>query len=103
MEDTNQRTLEDILEAVTFIKDNAVTKDEFSQLKQKVTAIESQMVTKEYLDDKMSDLKGDMTILIRKEDTKVKVLVKKLEQKNILTKTDAQEILDMEPFPSLAL
>ncbi len=37
------------------------------------------MVTKDYLDEKLADLRGDLTILIRKEDTKLKTLVEVLQ------------------------
>ncbi len=74
MEELNQTTLNDILETVRFIKDNAVTKEEFNKelgvvkgelnkIDNRLTRVESQMVTKEYLDDKLSDLRGDLTIL----------------------------------------
>ena len=35
-------------------------------LKQEMTSIKSQMVTKSYLDDKLADLRGDLVVLTRK-------------------------------------
>lgn len=72
-------------------------------LKSDVGRIESQMVTKDYLDDKMADLRGDLVVLIRKEDTKVKKLVDVLQKKNVLSEEEGKEILSMEPFPQLSL
>lgn len=141
MEDKNQQTLNDILDTVVFIKDNAVSKSEFNELKEEVNGlksevsgvkseivgiksevsslksevsglksevsglsgrvgrIESQMVTKAYLDDKLADLRGDLVVLMRKEDTKLKELVEILKNKNILNNEDVKQIMSMEPFP----
>jgi len=74
---------------------NSLTKD--------VNYLKSQMVTKDYLDDKLIDLKGDLVVLMRKEDAKVKRLVEILTKKNILTEKDAQEIIAMEPFAKISL
>lgn len=41
----------------------------------RLTKVEATMVTKDYLDDKLSDLRGDLVVLMRKEDMKVKKLV----------------------------
>lgn len=102
--ETNQ-AIQDILETVTFIKDNAVMRDEFLELKnemeERFTKIEATMVTKEYLDDKLVDLMGDMTVLMRKEDRKVMLLVDMLQKKNVLSGEEAKQILTMEPFPQI--
>src|SRR3989339_789473 len=60
--------------------------------------VESTMVTKEYLDEKLSDLRGDLVVLTRKEDNKLKKLVEILNDKNILTAEDKTKIFQMEPF-----
>ena len=65
-EPTNQ----DILQAIGVFS-NTVDK--------RLNTIESTMVTKDYLDEKLADLRGDLTILIRKEDTKLKTLVEVLQ------------------------
>lgn len=93
------KMLQDILEVVTFIKDNSVTKEEFNQLDQRVTRMETLMVTKDYLDEKLADLQGDLTILMRKEDTKLKTLVDILVEKQLINSDDKKRILTMEPFP----
>ena len=78
--------------------------NEFSATTDKrFTRIESQMVTKDYLDEKMSDLRGDLTILTRKEDQKVKRLVEILKKRKLISDKEVKEIMAMEPFPQLAL
>ena len=56
------------------------------------------MVTKNYLDDKLADLRGDLVVLVRKEDRKVIKLVEILRTKNVLVDKDVSEILKLEPF-----
>lgn len=105
--ETNQ-AIQDILETVTFIKDNAVMRDEFlelkndvSELKKDMVSVKATMVTKDYLDDKLADLKGDLTVLMRKEDRKVATLVGMLQKKNVRSLEEAKQILTMEPFPQI--
>lgn len=114
----------EILEVVNFIKDNAVGKSEFqelkedvsslkedvsslkedvSSLKKEVISIKSQMVTKDYLDTKLADLRGDLVVLLRKEDVKLKTLVNILETKKVISKSDVNKLSALEPFPQLAL
>lgn len=114
MENTSR--LDDIFEIVTFLKDNGVTKDEFDelkqdvgqlkqdvgQLKQDVTGIKSVMVTKDYLDEKLADLRGDLVVLARKEDTKLKALIHLLKKKNVISEGDEKQLLTLEPFAEMA-
>ena len=53
-------------------------------LETKVDGLETRMVTKDYLDDKMSDLSGDFVVMTRKEDTKLKTLVGVLAGKKVI-------------------
>lgn len=73
------------------------------ELKTELGKIRAVMVTKDYLDDKLADLRGDLTILMRKEDTKLKKLVEKLHAKHVLDDADVRDLAQMEPFPALAL
>lgn len=114
--ETNGR-IEEIFDMVTFIKDNAVTKDEFNglenkvdglrgefdELKRVVTQIQATMVTKDYLDEKLADLRGDLVVLMRKEDTKLKALIGLLKRKNVISEGDEKQLLTMEPFAELLL
>ena len=65
--------------------------------------VKSQMTTKDYLDEKLVDLRGDLVVLVRKEDTKVKVLVETLQEKKILNDADAKKITGIEPFAQMIL
>ena len=58
------------------------------------------MVTKEYLDDKLADLKGDIIVVIRKEDRKLAVLVDVLYERRVISDEDKKKILSLEPFPT---
>jgi len=106
----NQKQFDEIHEMVSFIKDNAVTKTEFSnavtktefnELKDRVGSIESNMVTKDYLDKKLTDLHGDLVSLVRKEDGKVRTVIDLLTKKKVIDDGEANEIKHMEPFPVL--
>lgn len=103
---TDNQTLKDILENVQFIKDNAVTKEEFDKrldkIDKRMDKFESQMVTKEYLDDKLSDKKGDAIQVVKQEDDKLNVLVGTLHDKKVLTDNEKKKILSLKPYPQLA-
>lgn len=103
-----QTTINDVFEIVSFIKDNAVAKEEFgelkrdvTELKKDVTAVKSNMATKDFVTEKLSDLQGNLVVLMRKEDTKLKALVETLTDKQVITEEDKKRILSLEPFPSL--
>lgn len=91
-------SLDDVYEAVTFIKDNAVMRDEFKAEISQINGKMATMVTKDYLDEKMSDLRGDLVVMMRKEDTKLKTLVGVLKKKSVLDNSDVKKIYSMEPF-----
>ncbi len=75
---------------------------QFEGVNKRLDKIEATMVTKEYLDEKQADLRGDIVVLMRKEDTKLKALIQTLKVRNLITEEDAHRILTMEPFPQLA-
>lgn len=118
---TQEKMLEDVLEIVSYIKDNAVTKEEFEErmsgleermgglegrmgnLETRMTKAEALMVTKDYLDEKLADLQGNLTVLMRKEDSKLRALIKILTEKNVLNDQERVRILSMEPFPELMI
>ncbi|MCL5667150.1 MAG: hypothetical protein M1383_05275 [Patescibacteria group bacterium] len=93
----NEPTISDVLEAVQVFS-NKVEK-RFDGLESRVTKIEQNMVTKDYLDEKLLDLKGDLTVLIKKEDRKLLALVSVLEKNKIISTKEAKDILSLEPFP----
>jgi len=61
------------------------------------------MVTKDYLDEKLIDLRGDLVVLIRKEDNKFKKLVDILQKHDIISETESKEIFTMEPFAQISI
>ncbi len=102
--------LQDILETVTFIKDNAVSKEEFNQeiggikeeiggIKIDLTAIKAVMVTKDYLDDKLADLKGDIIVKQRKIENRINTLVAMLSDRKVLEQNDVKLLSDLRVFP----
>ena len=78
-------------------------KSEISSVKSEVASIKSQMVTKDYLDEKLADLRGDLVVLVRKEDTKVMALIGALKEKKILDDMDVKKITGMEPFAQFSV
>ena len=75
---------------------------EFSnRVDERFEKIESTMVTKDYLDDKLSDLRGDLVVLVRKEDVKLGVLVEILKNKKVINEDDVKQISSLEPFAKL--
>ena len=96
----------DILEAInefsTKVDEKFVKVDEkFVKVGERFNKIEATMVTKDYLDDKLADLRGDLVILMRKEDTKVGKLIEILKRRKVISEDETKEILSMEPFAKL--
>lgn len=96
----------DVLEAVnefsTKVDEKFVKVDEkFIEVGKRFDKIEATMVTKDYLDNKLADLRGDLVVLTRKEDTKVGRLIEILKKHKIISEAETKEILSMEPFAKL--
>lgn len=101
-----QPTLQDVLDAVNESSIN--TEGRLQKLEAGLQKLEAGLQSvktelKDYMDVKMADLKGDLVLLMRKEDTKLKALVDVLHQKKVISEADAKHILGMDPFPQLAL
>jgi archaellum component FlaC len=87
-ETTNDEILGAINEFSTKVDERFNSVDErFNSVDKRFDKIESVIVTKDYLDEKLADLRGDLVVLIRKEDTKVKKLVDILLKRNIISAT----------------
>ncbi len=71
----------------------------FDRLEGRTGRIEAGMVTKDYLDDKLADLRGDLTLLVRKEDRKVDALIEVIQKRKGISIEEAERILAMAPFP----
>jgi archaellum component FlaC len=74
-------------------------KSDIVGMKSDIVGIKNRMVTKEYLDDKLINLKADLTVVMRKEDHKLEALTKLLAAKKVISDDDAKGILSLEPFP----
>ena len=103
-------TLDEVLEAVNFFADKTERrfdylegeisgiKGEISGINGEIKGIKEIIVTKDYLDEKMSDLRGDLVVMMRKEDTKLMTLVGVLASKKVLDNKDVRKIYALEPF-----
>lgn len=103
-----EATTNDLLEAINAFSGETDKRlddinKKFEKVGKRLTKIEAVMVTKDYLDGKMSDLRGDLTILTRKEDIKVKKLIEILKRHKLMSDKEVKEIMAMEPFPQLVL
>lgn len=56
-------------------------------------------VTKEYLDEKLSDLRSDLIVMARKSNKKFEALIADMVFEKRMHPATAQRILAMEPFP----
>ena len=93
----------EILEAInTFStsvdKDFKHVKGDITEMKGDIGYLKTGMVTKDYLDQKMANLRGELVVLTRKEDAKVKTLTKRLHQEKSLSTKSKDKIMAMEPF-----
>ena len=70
----------------------------FDGVDKRLTHIETTMVTKDYLDEKLADLRGDVVILLRKEDRKLEALIGKLNEKAVITDKDVRELREIQIF-----
>lgn len=105
--DTDER-IDDVLDAVNTLSSHMEERfDDVEQrmtgVEQRITRIETTMVTKDYLDDKLYDLRGDLVVLMRKEDKKVQSLVELLHSKKVISEEEAKHILSMDLFPQVSL
>ncbi len=100
---TKKSSIDDVLEAVHALSVYVDTRfgsmdTRFDGIEKRLSTVESQMVTKVYLDDKLANLRGDLTLLTRKEDSKLLAVVDLLYGKRIMTKTERNQIMALEPF-----
>ena len=58
---------------------------------------------KDYLDDKLADLKGDLIVKLRREDEKVNFLIDLLRARSVLNEKDVERLRkEFEIFPRMA-
>ena len=71
-------------------------------LDKRLTKIESNMTTvatKDDLNRGVASIKGDLTLKLRDEDRKVNLLIRLLQEKNLLKEEDVQILKQIEVFP----
>jgi hypothetical protein len=97
---SDSKAVQDVLEAINTFSDH--TEEHFKKLKQEfkqdLAKLETKIVTKDYLDEKLADLRGDLVVLTRKEDRKFLSLVGILQNKKIISEAESKMIFAMEPF-----
>lgn len=102
IEKNNVNLLESINRSFSETEEKMATKADLAELKAAtradLAAMETRLVTKSYLDDKLSELRGDLMGVIKKEDSQTKTLVKILHHKKVISPTDAQTVLATGPF-----
>jgi hypothetical protein len=93
---TKKVTANEILEAINTFADK--TEERFDNLESDVEHIKTEMVTKDYLDDKIADLKGHLVSAINREDNKVNTLTNRLHAEKSLSAQGQKEILALKPW-----
>jgi hypothetical protein len=80
-------------EIMEFLREHMVTKADFDTglAKQKAEILDE-------IDEKLMDLKGDLTLLMRKEDKKLVSLIGLLYKKQVIDEQESKTLLEMEPF-----
>jgi predicted nucleic acid-binding Zn-ribbon protein len=90
----------DIMEAIHDLADVVQgLSDRLDRAETDIRSIRSQMVTKDYLDRKIDDLRGELVALSRKVNTKLSVLVEQLVIEGSIKRQIADKLLALEPFP----
>ena len=93
----DQVTTNEIME---FLQEQMVTHEELcselqkSQNQQKLEILDA-------VDEKILNLKADITVLMRGEDRKLSILVELLRNKEVISQEEAQSILKLQPFPQM--
>ncbi len=109
-------------ELMNFLQENMVTKEEFFEFKDEVNQRfedvnqrfesvddkfedvnqklnQTKLDFIDALDDKLGDLKGDLTVMMRKEDKKLVALIEILRNKKVLDEDEVMALLALQPFP----
>ena len=80
-----------------------VTKEEFrgeiNRLDVKINQTKLDIL--DAMDEKLGSLKGDLVVMMRSEDKKVMLVVRKLKEKKIFDDNDVEEFMNLLPFPQM--
>lgn len=98
-------TTDEIMDYLKEMSEKMTTKDDLEATKAELRVDMGKLKLEifDHMDEKLSDLKGDLVILMRKEDHKLISLIELLLDKSVITATEAKNIFAMEPFPKLAV
>ena len=91
-----ETTNEEILEAINNFASSVDNR--FFGIDQRLNRIEAEMVTRDYLDERLADFRGDLISVIKGEDKKIKKVVDILAEKRLFSKKDSDSIYKMKPF-----
>ncbi len=72
-----------------------------AHMDERFTKIEVAMVTKDYLDVRMGQLRGDLVGMVRKGDDKVDAVIDELEIRKVVDRSSSQRLKQLSPFPKL--
>ncbi len=81
------------------VEERMATKEDLKELKIDMGKMKLDLI--DAMAYKSAELRGDIIVLMRKEDTKVVSLVELLKRKTVITDSEAKAILTMTPFPQL--
>lgn len=70
-------------------------------LEKRVTNIEGTMVTKDYLDRKIAEVRSDFVAPVYRQDEKVNALVNVLERREVISTGEANNIRALKPFAQI--
>jgi len=72
-------------------------------VEKRLIVVEKTMVTKDYLDEKLADLRGELVQLARKGDRKLMTLAGELYDEGVLPEKSLKDLYEMEPFPVVSI
>ncbi len=106
--DEIDQKFQDVLEAIntfaTHVEERLDGHDrQFVTMQLQMNKIQNTMVTKDFLENKLADFKGELVVLSRKGNTKLSVLIDELVDQHVLDAKTAVKILALEPFPQIHL
>lgn len=74
--------------------------EKMENLDTRLKRVESQMVTKEYLDDKLAELEGSTIVRQRKQDKKMNLMAELLKEKQVFNADDIKRLGEIQVFPA---
>lgn len=97
-------------EIMEFLQEHMVTREEFrgeiNRLDTRINELggkinQTKLDLLDGMDEKLGSMKSDIVVMMRNEDLKVMLVVKKLKEKKIFGDDDVEEFLSLLPFPQV--